>query len=291
VKWFCLLFVFLLAAVVVLSIKRQRSIPWHLFLFGFAFIGISGFIMAPVMNLSTLVKPGEGFSFFLIVQGRFYYLSLIGLLIILDASLVLMSSFLSTRRRVQLYLMLLLPFFIVAFFSYVLSSWALGQGWKELTNGRERRLIEVAEKAVEQAPAIVPGTKVYLLNTEQHSHFREFGDTILKSIAPENSKVIHCLVFTEKPPWYNFVLKEDAGKMEMKPLRNMRVRGGEEFAPSAAGDYVHFYFTFPDGNEIVKDPKAVFLEFLTGEERFVDVTESVRAGRRRVRFFNDRPGS
>ena len=289
-KWMCILYLLFLAVILGSSIKGKRPIPWPLFLLGFGIIGISGILMAPVMNFSTFVDPREGVSFFVVIEGRFYYLSLIGFVVILDGSLVLIDSFFADRRPVRRYSKLLVPFSVVALFPYALSSLALGQGWNELTNGRERRLVELAGQAVQQVPSIVQGTKVFLLGTEQHSHFREFGDTILKSIAPENSKVIHCLVFTEKPPWYNFVLKEDAEKVEIKPLRYMRYRG-KEFPPGAAGGYVHFFFTFPDGDEIVKDPRAVFLEFLAGEEKFVDVTEDVRAGRRAVRFFNDRPVS
>jgi hypothetical protein len=288
VKGIFLLLLFLLPVIIFLSIKRRTPIPWHLFLFGFGMIGISGFIMTPVMNLSTFVKPGEEFSFFLIAEGRFYYLSLIGFLIILNSSLFLVSSFSTTYRRAQLYSALMVSFFTIAFFPYAVSSFSLGQKWKELTNGRERQLVELAGRAVQQAPSIEHGMKIYFLNTQGHSHFREFGDTMLKAIAPQNSKVIHCLVFTEKPPWYNLVLKEDVRSIEIQPLRNMR-RRGNEVPPTVVGDFAHFYFVFPDGDEIAKDPKAVFFAYSAEERRFIDVTEKVRTGTRKVPFFNDRP--
>jgi hypothetical protein len=179
---------------------------------------------------------------------------------------------------------------MIALFFYSLSSFSLGQKWKALTNGRERQMVELADQAVQRTPSIGEGMKIYFLNTQPHSHFREFADTMLKSIAPQDSKVIHCLVFSEKPPWYNFVLKEDVKKMEIQPLGNMRFKG-KEYPPSVAGGYAHFYLRFPDGNEIIKDEKAVFLEFSTKENRFIDVTEKVRTGAMKVEFFNDRPES
>jgi hypothetical protein len=288
VKGISLLFVLLLPVVIFLSIKREKPVPWHLFLLGFGVIGISGLLMAPVMNLSTFVKPGEEFSFFVIAEGRFYYLSLIGFLIILNSSLFLVSSFSTTRRGAQWYSALMVSFFTIAFFPYAVSSFSLGQKWKELTNGGERHLVELADQAVRQAPSMEPGMKIYFLNTQSHSHFREFGDTVLKAIAPQNSKVIHCLVFTEKPPWYNLVLKEDVGSIEIQPLRNLR-RRGKEVPPTVVGDFAHFYLVFPGGVEIAKDPRAVFFEFLAKEKRFIDVTEKVRAGTKKVPFFNDRP--
>lgn len=290
VKLFFLLCFFLLLFIIFLSIKQQRPMPWHLILFGFGIIGISGFLMTPVMNLSTFVNPREEFSFFLIAEGRFYYLSLIGFLIILNSSLFLTFPFFNYHRRTQLYSILMLTSFIITFFFYSVSSFSLGQKWKELTNGRERQLVELAGQAVQHTRSIEDGMKIYLLNTQPHSHFREFADTMLKSIAPRDSKVIHCLVFTEKPPWYNLVLKEDVEKMKIKPLGNMRFRG-KEYPPSAAGGYAHFYLRFPDGDEITKDEGAIFLEFLAKEKRFIDVTERVRARIMKVQFFNDRPES
>jgi hypothetical protein len=287
-KGIFLLSVCLFPVMIILSIKRRTPIPWHLFLFGFGMIGISGFIMTPVMNLSTFVKPGEGFSFFLIAEGRFYYLSLIGFLIILNSYLFLVSSLFTPRRRTQLYSALMVSLFTIAFFPYAVSSLSLGQKWNELTNGGERHLVELADQAVRQTPSVGQGMKIYFLNTQSHSHFREFGDTMLKAIAPLNSKVIHCLVFTEKPPWYNLVLKEDIGSIEMQPLRNLR-RWGKEVPPTVVGDFAHFYLVFPDGDEIAKDPRAVFFEYSAEERRFIDVTEKVRAGTRKVPFFNDRP--
>lgn len=287
VKWISLLFVFLLPVIISLSIKREKPIPWHLFLLGFGVIGISGILMTPVMNLSTFVRPREGISFFLIAEGRFYYLPLIGFLVILNGLLLLVSSFLNTCRRARLYSILIISLFLMAFFPYALSSLALGQKWKELTNGRERQLVELAGRAVEQAPSIEHGMKIYFLNTQEHSHFREFGDTMLKAIAPQNSKVIHCLFFTEKPPWYNLVLKEDVRSIEIQPLQNLR-RRGKEVPPTVVGDFVHFYLVFPDGDEIAKDPKAVFFAYSAETRRFIDVTEKVRAGTRNVPFFNGR---
>jgi hypothetical protein len=288
VRGIFLLLVFLISVVSFLSIKREKPVPWHLALFGFGVIVISGFIMTPVMNLSTFVKPGKEFSFFVIAEGRFYYLSLVGFLIILNSSLFLVSSFSTTLRGTQLYSALMVSFFTIAFFSYAVSSFSLGQKWKELTNGGERKLVELADQAVRQAPSMDHGTKIYFLNTQSHSHFREFGDTVLKAIAPQNSKVIHCLVFTEKPPWYNLVLKEDVRSIEIQPLRNLR-RRGKEVPPTVVGEFAHFYLVFPGGDEIVKDPRAVFFEFVPLEEKFIDVTEKVRAGTKKVPFFNDRP--
>ena len=288
VKGIFLLLVFLISVIIFLSIKRRSPIPWHLVLFGFGVVGVSGVIMAPVMNLSAFVTPGEEFSFFLIAEGRFYYLSLVGFLIILNSSLFLASSFSTTCRRAQLFSALMVSFFTIAFFPYAVSSFSLGQKWKELTNGGERQLVELADQAVRQAPSMDQGMKIYFLNTQSHSHFREFGDTMLKAIAPQNSKVIHCLVFTEKPPWYNLVLKEDVGSIEIQPLRNLR-RRGKEVPPTGVGEFVHYYLVFPGGDEIVKDPKAIFFEFVPLEKRFIDVTEKVRAGTKKVPFFNDRP--
>jgi len=286
VKAFFLAWFLLILFVVYLFLRGKKPIPWHLFLFSFGIIGMAGFLMAPVIGLSTLVTT-EAFSFFLIAEGRFYYLALLGCLIFLSSSLSLLFELIGYRKLSRIYFALVFSAFLFIAFSYFLSSFSLGQKWRELTNGEERRLVELAVKAVYESPAVDAGSKIYFLNTQMHSHFREFGDGMLKSIAPKGSKFIHCLFFTEKPPWYNFVLREDIHKIEMQPLLN--TSGGKDLFPSVVGDLAYFYCNFPKGDEIVRDEKAIFFEFLPEEKRFVDVTESVRSGIKKVRFFNDRP--
>jgi len=108
-------------------------------------------------------------------------------------------------------------------------------------------LIELASRAVEQSSSLHEGAKVYFLNTQKHSrYFREFGDAVLKTMAPEDSKTIHCLFFTEKPPWYNFVMKEDIQKIKIPPLLNVKL-GGKDFPPLVVGELSYYYFVFPDG--------------------------------------------
>ncbi len=241
------------------------------------------------MGLSTLARPGKEFSFTLLAEGRFYYLSLVGFLIILSSSLFLSFLFMKRRRSPQIYSALILFPFILTSFFYFASSFSLCQKWRELTNGKDRELIELAEKTIQNSPSIADGIKVYFLNTQSHSqYFREFGDAVLKTLAPQDSKLIHSLVFTEKPPWYNFVLKEDIEKIKTAPLCNMKFRG-KDFPPLVVGRLAYFYFIFPDSDEIVTDERAIFLEFSSEEKRFIDITEKVRSGRKKIRFFNDRP--
>ena len=282
VKAIFLIWFLLVLAVVYLCLRGKKPIPWHLFLLSLGTVATAGFLTAPVMGLSTFV-PTKTFSFFLIAEGRFYYLSLLGWLILLGSSLSLVFELVEHRKNSRVYSAVIFSVFLFVVISCFLSSFSLGRKWRELTNGDERQLVELAAKAVQESPSVVAGSKVYFLNTQMHSHFSDFADGILKSMAPKDSKLIHCLFFTEKPPWYNFVLRDDFGKIKIEPLSNRDPEKG--VWPFGAGDLTYLYLTFPEGEQIAKDERAVFFEFLPDEKRFINVTHEVRSGLRKVQFF------
>ncbi len=127
VKYFFLLWFLLFCVIMVSSLKKHKLIPWHLFLFCFGIMGISGVLMSPVVHLSPLAKPGEEFSFNLIAGGRFYYLSLIGFIILLNSSFFLTFAWIKDRRSPSISLLLFLsPFVFVSFFYFISSCYGFG---------------------------------------------------------------------------------------------------------------------------------------------------------------------
>jgi hypothetical protein len=282
IGWF---FSFLI--ILLLLIKRQLSIPWRVFLLGITMLWMPVFLSTPVMSLSTFLRPGQEFSFFLLAQGRFYYLSFIGFLFILDSSFFLPFPLFKRHGTPRLYSAFIMGILISISLFYLFSSFSLSRKYNDFTETHVRPFVELVGKAV--SPSVGKGFKIYLLNTSTSPHgFREFGDAMLKATAPEHSQLMHCLIFTEKPPWYNFVLKEDIPEMRISPLQNMVFRK-REFPPLRVGGVSYYYLIFPDAERIVKDERALFFEYLPVEKRFHDVTEKVKSGMMKPKFFNDRP--
>ena len=282
IGWF-----FLFMALLLLSIKRRLAIPWRVFLLGLTMLWMPVFLSAPVMSLSTFLSPGQEFSFFLLAQGRFYYLSLIGVLFILTSSFFLPFQLFKRQGLPRLYSTLIMFVLISISLFYLFSSFSLSRKYRDFTETHVRPFVELATRTI--SPSVGKGFKIYFLNTSKSPHgFREFGDAMLKATTPKDSNIIHCLIFTEKPPWYNFVLKEDIPAMRISPLQNMIFRK-REFPPLRVGEVAYYYFIFPDAERIAKDERALFFEYVPEEKRFRNVTEKVKSGMMKPQFFNDRP--
>jgi hypothetical protein len=126
-----------------------------------------------------------------------------------------------------------------------------------------------------------------LLNTPPTAdYFRDFADVIVKAVAPSDSAVIHCLMQSEKAPWYHLILRKDYADLALSPLHPMTI-AGKRFAPTHLNNLVYLYLVIPDSRAVTLDNKAIFLAF--DGRAFNNVTRAVRTGKHPVQFFNDRP--
>ena len=59
------------------------------------------------------------------------------------------------------------------------------------------------------------------------------------------------------------------------------------FTTVQVGNLAVYYLRIPDSDAVRRDPGSRFFEF--DGQRFVEVTDAVRDGRRQVRFYDNRP--
>ncbi len=266
------------------SLFRQGKVEWGMVALGLTIMLTPAVLQAPVSFSRLFHNISNGFEVVNMVNSRFYYLSFAGFLLAAQQPLSVVCNEYPRRRIASSLIYILLA--LVSLFFGILSH-SLGSGWSQLSNGQSRHVAEQASLAVDQLPLPQNSCKVYLLNTPPDAlYFREYSDSAIKALASEGSQAIHCLVMTEKAPWYQFLLREDVASMQIAPLRHHMV-GGKVKAPTLIGNLAYVYLNVPDDSAVARDPNAVFLEF--DGNKFNDVTQQVHSGLKKIRFYSDRP--
>lgn len=82
------------------------------------------------------------------------------------------------------------------------------------------------------------------------------------------------------------MLREDLKTMQTVPLRDAIVFG-QPFAPTLIDNLAFVYLNVPNTAEVIHDTNAIFIEF--DGKKYVDVSQQVRSGSKRVTFFSARP--
>jgi len=278
--------IFILAGLSLRALSRPREISWSMAMLGLTIILVPAILQAPVTFISLVYHSSGGFDLSNLVNSRFYYLSFVGFLLLAQQLLtVACSVFINpdTNLVVARLVYFLLSIQVMA---YGTLSHSLGHGWSKLTNGQTRNVIEQASLALEPLSLPQKGCKLYILNTPDSRYFREFSDSIIKAIAPQQSQMIHCLVLTERSPWFQLMSREDMKTMQAAPLRDAIV-AGQPIAPTLIDGLAFIYLNVPDSPEIALDPNAMFIEF--DGQKYVDVSQQMRSGSKRVSFFSARP--
>lgn len=270
---------------------------WGIVALGLAIMLLPAILQAPVTYVQLTQQPDGEFSIFAVTASRFYYLSFAGFVLL--ANQLLHNAFSISPQRYGIQSpepRVRNPVFgirtiygvlgILVSFNAILS-YSICNKWSKLTNGSDRQVIEQASLALTKVKLPEHDCKLYFLNTNPPSwYFREFADSIIKALAPPNSQIIHCLVVSEKAPWYQFLLRDDLGFTKIAPLQNV-IMAGQPVAPTLIDSLAYVYLKIPDIDAVATDPNAMFFEF--DGNRFVDVSQQIRSGVKKVYFFDDRP--
>lgn len=283
----------LIAAILVLAglglraLARPGVVNWSAVALGLAIALLPAIVQAPVTHTALTFTPDGSFSFSALANSRYYYLSLAGFALVaqqlLSAACVTFTDA-GVRRAVTRLVYCVLAALVMM---YAILSYSLCIDWSKLTNSSDRRVIEQVNLAVAQLQLPRRDCKLYILNSYPAStYFREYSDSMIKAFAPTDSQVIHCLVLTEKTPFYQIVLREDLEAMRIAPLQYMTL-GGQAIAPTLIDTLAYVFLTIPNADAVSRDANAVFIEF--DGTRFVDVSQQVRSGEKKVNFFDDHP--
>jgi hypothetical protein len=264
----------------------QRHFPTFAFAIGVTLALLPGILQAPVIHYSTISLPDIQFSSHAFFAARFYYLSLLGFMIVLCQLLTMVFADWSTTRFKKFLVFSSLVGLGTVSITFAKTSHISARHWSLATNGEDRRIVQQANQTITKL-APIRGSKIYLLNTPPTAfYFRDFADVIVKAVAPATSDIIHCLVQSEKAPWYHLILRKDYADLAISPLRPMTI-AEKPFAPTYLDNLVYLYLIIPDSRAVTLDSKALFLAF--NGQTLNDVTRAVRTGKYPVHFFNDRP--
>ena len=107
--------------------------------------------------------------------------------------------------------------------------------------------------------------------------FRMFSDVTVKALSAEPTKTWRCYVITESTPWlFAFPVNGVPGDL---PLRKITDAAGVAKADSTWGG-IRYRYRLP-ANDLAALPGARFFDWRDGH--FVEVTEEVRSGARKVK--------
>lgn len=265
--------ILILAALSLLALFKLHAVNWSMVAVGLTIILATAILQAPVTFNS--------------IGPRFYYLSFIGFLLVAQQFLAVASSVFGNPNTNATAARLVYCLLLAQAIAFGALSHSLCRNWSTLTNGTARKVVEQSSFALESLSLPQNNCKLYILNTPSDSQcFRDFSDSIIKAIAPRQSRVVHCLVLAEKTPWFQLMLREDLETMQTAPLRNALV-AGQPFAPTLINNLAFLYLNVPDSVEVALDSNAVFVEF--DGRQYVDVSQQVKSGSKKVSFFSDRP--
>ncbi len=151
----------------------------------------------------------------------------------------------------------------------------LAESFVEWTR-QEIKPMSVAATQLVDANNESPCVYVLLGTQGKQPYFRMFSDVTVKARTASPEKTWRCQVMTESTPWL-FAFPATANPFEL-PLRTITNPDGKEKADSVWSS-IRYRYRLP-ARDLATLPSARFFEWR--DERFVDVTEEVRAGARQV---------
>ena len=154
-----------------------------------------------------------------------------------------------------------------------------GESFAAWTN-REVRPVSIAATATTEqvaGGASEKGCVVVLLGTQiNHPYFRMFSDVTVKARTVAPDAVWRCHVMTESTPWL-FAFRSGVAPAEL-PLRSVPDFGGKLKSDSTWGG-IRYRYRLPAA-DVALLPGSRFFEWR--EQQFIEVTEEVLRGERRV---------
>ena len=151
----------------------------------------------------------------------------------------------------------------------------LAEAFAEWTR-REVKPMSVAATKLVDAEGAAPCVYVLLGTQEKQPYFRMFSDVTVKARTASPDKTWRCHVMTESTPWL-FAFPSGVAPLEL-PLRTITNLDGNAKADSAWGG-IRYRYRLP-AKDLAGLPSARYFDWRDG--RFVDVTEEVRSGIRKV---------
>lgn len=241
---------------------------------------------APVFLASPIFPYAlEGKALFEpLAASRFYYLPLAGLALVLA---VMGDAVAASRPRIGHIATVVAIAAACAVVGMATSSRAIGRAWAVYPALHGEPVVRAAIAAVAKLSRAQPGCKLYLLATPPWaSATLGMLDTAVKKSLPRGHPAMRCFIQAEHSPWYHLVEARGLGEQPQAPMETIGV-GGKPFPPLRVSNLEFHYLKLVDRPEMIDDPRATF--FAWQEGTFVDVTDDVRARRRAVRFYDNRP--
>jgi hypothetical protein len=257
---------------------------------GLALMLLVALAQSPVVGASGIFayhlagRPEGSVLFDWVVSNRYYYLSLAGFFLVLGALAEGVRHSIIARgvRRAAVASSVVAAVAIVALLT---GARAAGRDWSRFTRTQDAALIAAGIEAFGGSHKWPAGCKIFLLGTPAYSKNYLYGaDTIVKYALPRGHSLMGCLVQTEVAPWFHIAEHRKLGSVE--PLEVITSRG-RPYPPLQVGNLAIYYLRIPDSDAVRQDLSSRFFEF--DGQRFVEVTEAVRDGRRPVRFYDNRP--
>jgi hypothetical protein len=274
---------FLILQIIIISLfvfhkiqKKKMPVNNHILLLGILILLLPGIVQAPVTNSYPFQKPADHFIFSVVVSSRFYYLSLIGILIIFSH---LTTIVLQHNQSIRMSVLMLLPIFLIAIL-YGLISQSIASGWSKYTN-KDKQFVEHISQGLDSIN-LKEGCKIYILNTQGYLHyFQGYSDVLTKAMV-KNVNVIQCFIQTETTPYYYMLPRLESQQINFAPLE-------ETIKPTFIGNLAFYYLVLPKTeaiNAIINDRNAIFLEMNNNDQKIINVTDQIRAGTKTINFIN-----
>lgn len=282
---------------------RRRSLPLsrsHLVsLFsGILIVLLAMLIQTPITSLVTLHMPNTGpFDDTFYYAARFYYLAIIGVLIGLAGVLNLFveaSRLPSTERPLCRSLGTAATGLVLVI---VLGHWMLasrdqGSILTAFTAAENKQIAVAAAQAVDNLDGIDPEApcRLYFLGTTQYAEkFWHYSDSTVKALVTNarGHGISHCLIATERTPWYNIHRSSDAKQLQVSrsgPFRPI-CEDGQPKGLQTLGSATVQYLSFGEsGSALVATDGDTVFQYDADSGTFRNITDAVKSGETSVKI-------
>jgi hypothetical protein len=278
-KWFASITGLALLAVTTMA---AMTLPWRFrrrqaVLAGATLFISTALLQWPLLGHFSLRMTDSTSALDLVVNARYYYVSLAGALTLLSALISPQCVELKWGRwlAVLACVLMLLP--------WLSESQRLTRSHREQTR-EQKVVVEAAVRAIAELKIPSEGCQIYLLDTTLWS-FGWISDEAVKAMSPDLERISGCLIQTEHTPWYHIASIERTDPAAMRPLS--LVRGiDESIAMRPIGNGRFLVLNLSPGAEFPEQTKARFLSWQGVD--FTDITEDVLQGRRKPDFVCNR---
>ena len=167
---------------------------------------------------------------------------------------------------------------VVVTVSAAMTAKPLSESFASWTRGEVKPISVAATKLVEAgATNDQPCVFVFLGTQNQHPYFRMFSDVTVKARTTMSEKVWRCHVMTESTPWlFAFPARVTPVDLPLRPITNP----DSSTKTDSTWSSIRYRYRLPT-KDLATLPGARFFEWRG--DQFVEVTEEVRRGERKVK--------